>query len=91
MNIDPLGNSGFIPPSRRHGSFGQRSDDIPADKGFDQLSTELSRSVRQTLATLPEMRPEVVSRGRELAADPSYPGQDIIARIASLITPLSEF
>jgi hypothetical protein len=91
MNIDPLSNSGFIPPSRRNGSFSQRADENSSGGGFDQLSTELSNSVRNRLASLPEARPEVVARGRELAADPTYPGQDIVRKIASLITPLSEF
>lgn len=91
MNIDPLSNSGFIPPTRRQTSFGQRSDDSASGGGFDQLSTDLSNSVRDALANMPEVRPEAVARGRELAADPSYPGQDIVQKIASLITPLSEF
>jgi hypothetical protein len=91
MNIDPLNNSSFVPASRRHGPNGQRSEDPSSGGGFDQLSTQRSTSVRETLAALPEIRPEVVARGRELLADPSYPGQDIVEKIARLITPLSEF
>jgi hypothetical protein len=32
-----------------------------------------------------EIRPEVVERGRVLAADPAYPSVDIIRRVAELI------
>jgi hypothetical protein len=32
-----------------------------------------------------------VERGRELRDDPSYPGQEIIEKIAALITPLPEY
>jgi hypothetical protein len=31
-----------------------------------------------------------VARGRQLLADPNYPGPAVVAKIASLITPLPE-
>jgi hypothetical protein len=91
MNIDPLNNSNFVPPARLNGQNQSRSGDASSGGGFDRLLAQLSTSVRDTLASLPEVRPEVVDRGRQLAADPSYPGQDIIQKIASLITPLPEY
>jgi hypothetical protein len=89
MNIDPLSNSNINPFSRRHASAYKASDEAAGAAG-DQLSTSRSASVRDALAALPEIRSDVVAHGRELAADPSYPGQDIIRKIAELITPLPQ-
>lgn len=90
MNIDPLSNSNITPSYRRHASVDGGAGDNAPSSGFDQLSTDRSTSVRETLAALPEIRPEVVARGRELLADPNYPSQAIVEKIAQLITPLSE-
>lgn len=90
MNIDPLSNSNINPSQRRLNSFNEHTGETAARGGFDQLSTGLSSSVRDRLAALPEIRPEVVDRGRQLLLDPNYPSQAIVEKIASLITPLSE-
>lgn len=90
MNIDPLSNSNINPFSRRHAAFREQSGEAVAGAGGEQLSAARSSSIRDTLASLPEIRPEVVARGRELLADTNYPGQDIIAKIAALITPLPQ-
>lgn len=89
MNIDPLDNSGFIQPTRANARSAARQPAAPQQES-DRLSAELSEKVRQTLSSMPEIRPEVVERGRQLAADPSYPSPEIVQKIASLITPLSE-
>lgn len=90
MNIDPLKNSGFLYQTRVNGrSHGQ--EQTPAQTNdSDRLSAELSEKVRNSLASLPEVRPEVVERGRQLRADPSYPSREVVEKIARLITPLSE-
>jgi len=90
MNIDPLSNSNFVPPYRRHAAFNEQAGAESARNDADRLSAGLSTSVRDTLASLPAIRPEVVERGRKLLADPNYPGPDVVRKIASLITPLSE-
>lgn len=90
MNIDPLSHSNYIPQQSRNASFNEQPAGDAAHGGSDQLSAELSASVRDTLATLPEIRPEMVAYGRQLLSDPNYPGPDIVQKIASLITPLSE-
>lgn len=91
MNIDPLStNSQFISSFRRHTAFNEESGSAPTDASGDQLATSRSTSLRESLAALAEVRPEVVDRGRKLLADPNYPGSDIIKKIASLITPLPE-
>ena len=48
----------------------------------DQFSAESSAALRVALAKQPEIRPEVVARGRALAADPTYPSTAILSRVA---------
>jgi hypothetical protein len=51
----------------------------------DQISTESAAFLRAELVRQPEIRPEVVERGRALAADPSYPSSSILQSIAGKI------
>jgi hypothetical protein len=51
----------------------------------DQISTESAAFLRAELVRQPEVRPEVVERGRTLAADPNYPSSSIIQGIAGKI------
>jgi hypothetical protein len=90
MNIDPLGNSGYVPRSQISSREQQGQQTPVAADGFDRLSTQLSSKVRASLEEMPEIRPEVVERGRKLLADPGYPSPEIVRKIAALITPLSE-
>jgi hypothetical protein len=92
MNIDPLSTSNQL----YRAQIGNRENEQqppPVQKrqdDYDRLSTELSSKVRASLKAMPEIRPEVVERGRQLLADPGYPSQDIVRKIAGLITPLPE-
>ncbi len=38
----------------------------------------------------PEIRPEVVARGKELLNDPNFPSQEIVDSIAKLIVPFAD-
>jgi hypothetical protein len=51
----------------------------------DQISTENAEFLRAELKRQPEIRPEVVARARELAADPSYPPREALRSIAEQI------
>ena len=70
-----------------------RPDSVPASStrfpfpkvGADHLSADKTSLVRSVLSRQMEIRPEVVERGRVLAADPAYPSVDIIRRVAELI------
>ena len=53
--------------------------------GADQFSASNSVALRAALAAQPEVRPEMVERGRALAADPSYPSADIIRQVSQRI------
>jgi len=51
----------------------------------DRLSTSGVDHLRAALKAQPEVRPEVVQRGRALAADPGYPSPEIIRHISAQI------
>ncbi len=51
----------------------------------DQISTESAAFLRAELVRQPEIRPEVVERGRALAADPNYPSSSVIQSVAGKI------
>jgi hypothetical protein len=56
-----------------------------ASSGSDRLSTDKAEQLRTALAAHPEVRPEMVARGRALAADSSYPSPEIIGHVAAQI------
>jgi hypothetical protein len=51
----------------------------------DRLSTAAAEQLQAALSSQPEVRPEVVARGRALAADPNYPSLSVIRSVAALI------
>lgn len=53
--------------------------------GADRFSAEQSATLRAALAAQPEIRPEVVARGKELAADPNYPSNDILRKVGEAL------
>jgi|HubBroStandDraft_1064217.scaffolds.fasta_scaffold347442_3 hypothetical protein len=57
----------------------------PRPGAADSLSTAGAELLKAKLASEPEIRPEVVARGRELAADPSYPSAGIMGNVARQI------
>jgi hypothetical protein len=56
----------------------------------DRLSSSNSQALRTALSNTPEIRPEVVERGRLLAADSNYPPRQIIDGIARLMTETAD-
>jgi hypothetical protein len=51
----------------------------------DILSTENASFLRSELVRQPEIRPEVLERAQALAADPDYPSQESIKKLAGLL------
>jgi hypothetical protein len=51
----------------------------------DSLSSANTNALREALNNTPEVRADVVKRGRELAADSNYPPRVIIAQLAKLM------
>jgi hypothetical protein len=53
--------------------------------GADHLSLEHVELLRQALAAQPEIRSDVVARGRALAADPAWPSHDVLRKVSEII------
>ncbi len=51
----------------------------------DRFSTPQSAQLHAALEAQPEVRPEVVARGRALAADPSWPTPAVITKVGQAI------
>lgn len=76
-NSDHTARTGAVPPK----PTAPRS----IAPGRDKFSTAQAQQLREALARQPEIRPEVVARGKALAADPSYPPPEVLLKVASLI------
>lgn len=66
-----------------------RSHGIPS--GADRFSAANSIALRAALAAQPEIRPEVVARGRILAADPAYPSPAVLRQVGEAILRAPDF
>jgi hypothetical protein len=55
------------------------------DPGQDSLSFNQADGLRHALASQEEVRPDMVEKGRALAADPGYPPAAMIRSIAQAI------
>ena len=91
MNIDPLSTNAqaysLSPAAQSQNAAAQPKPATPEDA--ETLSAEMTDKVRASLAAMPEIRPEVVERGRQLLSDPNWPTPEIINSIAGMITPFS--
>ncbi len=63
----------------------QKPAAVRTQSGRDSLSTDKAAQLRAALDNVPEVRPEVVARGKALAADPSYPSAAIMQSVAGQI------
>jgi hypothetical protein len=63
---------------------GQRSS-TPASENGDRLDLASTDSLKAALNNTPEIRPDVVARGKELAVDLNYPPRRIIEQLAKLM------
>ncbi len=57
----------------------------PDNSNGEKLSRAQSDSLSAALSNTPEIRPEVVERGRMLAVDLNYPPRQIIEQLSKLI------
>lgn len=69
-----------LPPA---GSQPPTSRPTPA-ANQESLSTSQTESLRESLKSTPEIRPEVVAQGERLAVDPNYPPLQIIEGLAKM-------
>lgn len=91
MNIDPRNNASHIYAQNlaKQNPAGQAkaaSETAKAPQAGDTVAlTALDR-----LRAEPEIRPEVVAKGKELLNDPNFPSQEMINEIAKLIVPFAD-
>ncbi len=58
----------------------------PTPESSDRLSNSNSQALQTALSNTPEVRPDVVARGKQLALDPDYPPLEIINGLARFMT-----
>ncbi len=75
---DRTPHAGSVPP-------GGHPTARPHSPQPDQISIEQAAFLKVALERQPEIRSEVVARGRALAADPSYPPPEVLQRISEMI------
>lgn len=90
MNINPLSNGGLPVNGNNHTANRNIETHFQSGVRSDSLSLDRSAAIENAMSRIPEIRPEVVERGRQLLADPNYPGKEVVSSIASLIVPFDE-
>jgi hypothetical protein len=80
--ITPSSSHGFIPVPA---SLTPRTRPATTPPAQDRISLQQHSDLKTNLKNELAIRPEVVARGRLLAADPTYPPAEIINDIANLI------
>ena len=81
MNIPPLKTDSVTTP--------QKAATRSAKPAKETATEETPQTAKQekllgALANEPEVRPEEVARGKDLAADPNYPSDDLLAKLADV-------
>ncbi|MCH6255874.1 hypothetical protein MLD52_04900 [Puniceicoccaceae bacterium K14] len=92
MNINTNNSAGHIyannmPPKP---AAGEKADAAaksgPAPVGQDKVELNALDKLRD----LPDVRPEMVAKGKELLNDPEFPSKEMIDSIAKLIVPFDD-
>jgi|GEM_PF-1218839 len=71
--------------SQKNASASSSSNSETSSSSSDQLSSSNTQALRTALNNTPEIRPEVVARGKTLASDAAYPPLEIINRLTEMI------
>jgi len=73
----------------RLGTFAPKSAqakaNAPVNTATDTLSASSQSTLKDILKSQPEVRPEVVARGKQLAVDGNYPPKEIVRRLSELL------
>jgi hypothetical protein len=81
MNIQPVKSESAPAPAK------PKATPARAAEARAETETHVAASearLRDILAKQPAARPEVVERGKALAADPNYPATELLAKIAEM-------
>ena len=52
----------------------------------DEVSTDAAQKSKELLESVEEVRPEVVERGKKLAASSDYPPADVVEKLARFLS-----
>lgn len=94
MNINPQNNAGQI-YAQNLGKAGQNAPAKSAaeptnDKAAPAAGDKLQLGALDSLRSQPEVRPEMVAKGKELLNDPNFPSKEMMQDIAKLIVPFAD-
>jgi hypothetical protein len=81
MNIQPVKSEGVAAPAKPK-TAPARPPEARAESEVHVAAQEAR--LRDILTNQPAARPEMVERGKSLAADPGYPATQILARLAEM-------
>ncbi len=90
MNIDPNNASQIqakIIAARQNATISGSQTSKPQSASVPQ---NVEFNILDKLRSEPEVRPEVVAKGKELLNDPSFPSPEVVNSIAKLITPYAD-
>ncbi len=90
MNIDGIDASqveGLKKPFLESSSQAPIQEQPPEEK---QAETAKIEQLAQQAQELPDNRPDVVARGRELLADPNYPSPQVEDQVAKILLGVEE-
>lgn len=93
MNIDPRNTASHLYAQNlaKQSQAGQAKPAASAEaKPATVAGDTLQLSALDRLRSEPEIRPEVVARGRELLNDPNFPSKEMINDLAKLIVPFAD-
>lgn len=62
----------------------------PQTEDSAKVETETLENLVQNVKDLPENRPDVVARGKELLNDPNYPSAEVEDQVAKILLGLEE-
>ena len=81
MNIQPVTTDAVQVPATARTKTAQAGPETSPASGQEQTSRK--ERLTQALASEPDVRPDVLTRAQQLAADPDYPGPNLLAKLAA--------
>lgn len=92
MNINNHPQTNELYTQKINGTEAKKRSSAPAgtEAEIKPAGEKVELPKLDALRGTPEIRPEVVARGKELLNDPNYPSKEIVDSIAKLIVPFDD-
>lgn len=88
MNIQPVKTDAVQVPSKASPKSAPSVTESPETPENQNIGRK--ERLAEALAQEPAIRPEMLDRARELAADPNYPGPNVFAKLAARMVEFSK-